>query len=85
MEENEKNQRGVIRDFIQGIRFMMKILSWRETWIPTLVMSGVVGFWLVFAFAHSLPNPWRAITIWGLIVGLVILSPGIMFLSGRKQ
>jgi len=76
---------GAIRDFIDGLRFMKNILSWRVTWIPTLVMSGVVGFWLVYAFAHSLPNPWRAITIWGLIVVLVILSPGVLFLSGRKQ
>jgi len=75
---------GAIRDFIDALRFMKNILSWRVTWIPTLAMSGVVGFWLVYAFAHSLPNPWRSIVIWGIIFGLVIVAPGVMFLSERK-
>ena len=75
---------GAIRDFIDALRFMKNILSWRVTWIPTLAMSGVVGFWLVYAFAHSLPNPWKSIVIWGIIFGLVIVAPGVMFLSERK-
>ena len=77
--------KGAIRDFLDGLMFMKKILGWRETWIPTLTVAGWVLYMLVISFAHSLPNPWRSIIIWGMIFGLVIVAPGVMFLSERKQ
>jgi hypothetical protein len=43
--------------------------------VPSLVMLGIVGFWFVFAFALCLPNPWRSILLWGIILGLAIVAP----------
>lgn len=79
----EEKSHGVLRDFVDGIKLMKKILSWPETWIPTLVALGWVGYMVIYTFAHTLPNPWKSIIIWGMIFGLAIAAPGIMFLSGR--
>lgn len=84
MEEETSSHRGVFRDFIEGLRFMEKILGWFETWIPTLVAVGWVVYMLVYAYAHTLPNPWRSIIIWGMISALAVVTPGVMFLTGRK-
>jgi hypothetical protein len=83
--KEEKVDSGPLRDFIDGIRLMKKILSWPETWIPALTAVGWVGYMLVYTLAHSLSNPWRSIIIWGMILTLVVVTPGVMFLSGRKQ
>ena len=83
--KEDKGGGGVLRDLVDGIRFMVKILSWPETWIPALTVGGWVAYMMVYAYAHNLPNPWRAIIIWAMILSLVIITPGVMFLSGRKQ
>jgi len=54
---------------------LLKILSWFETWVPSLIALGIVGFWLIFAFAFCLPNPWRSILTWGIILGLALFTP----------
>ncbi|NIQ06559.1 MAG: hypothetical protein GWO20_12775 [Candidatus Korarchaeota archaeon] len=83
--EGEKGGDGVFRDFINGIKFMMKILSWPETWIPMLTAAGWVGYMLIYTYAHSLQNPWRSIIIWGMILILVIVTPGAIFFSTHKE
>lgn len=77
--------RRVVRDFVDGLRLMKKILSWYETWIPTLAVAGWLAYMVVYALAHSLPNPWRSIIIWGMILALSIVAPGVIFLSGRGK
>jgi hypothetical protein len=67
--------REALDDLIDGFRDFFKILSWFETWVPSLVALGIVGFWFIFAFAICLPNPWRSILLWGIIFGLAILAP----------
>jgi hypothetical protein len=62
-------------DFLDVFRDLLKILSWWETWVPALVVLGIIAFWVVFAFALSLPNPWRSIVIWGMILGVAALIP----------
>lgn len=54
---------------------LLKILSWFETWVPSLIALGIVGFWLIFSVALCLPNPWRSILLWGTILGLAIFTP----------
>jgi len=35
----------------------------------------VVGFWCYFSFALSLPNPFRSVLIWGLLLALMVVAP----------
>lgn len=84
-ERGSSGIRRAVRDFVDGLRLMKQILSWYETWIPTLAVAGWVAYMVVYAFAHYLPNPWRSIIIWGMILALSIVAPGVIFLSGRKQ
>lgn len=77
-------RRGFVRLF-SVIKDLWVILNWWETWVPTLIALGVVCFWSFFAFALALPNPWRSILIWGVILGLVTIAPGYAFFSGRKK
>lgn len=67
--------RKALGDLLDVFKDLLKILSWFETWVPSLVALGIVGFWFLFAFALSLPNPWRFILLWGMIFGLAILAP----------
>jgi len=85
MEHNGGGLKKAFRDFVDDLIFLRKILGWYETWIPTLVVLGWVAFMIVYAYAHCLSNPWRSIVIWGIIIGLVIVAPGVNFLSGRKE
>jgi hypothetical protein len=62
-------------DFLDVLRDLKTILSWYETWIPSLIVLGIIAFWLIFAFALYLPNPWRTIVIWGMFLGIVALIP----------
>jgi hypothetical protein len=62
-------------DLLDVFRDLLKILSWYETWVPSLLVLGIIGFWFVFAFALYLPNPWRSIVIWGMILGVAALIP----------
>jgi hypothetical protein len=43
--------------------------------IPIGVAFAIVGAWLYFAFALSLPTPIRAAMLWGLFITLVIVAP----------
>jgi hypothetical protein len=62
-------------DFLNVLRDLKTILSWYETWVPSLIVLGIIAFWLIFAFALYLPNPWRTIVIWGMFLGIVALIP----------
>jgi hypothetical protein len=62
-------------DFLNVLRDLKTILSWYETWVPSLIVLAIIGFWLFFAFALYLPNPWRTIVIWGMFLGIVALIP----------
>ncbi|MEA2089974.1 MAG: hypothetical protein U9O89_04365 [Thermoproteota archaeon] len=64
-----------VMDFWGVLKDLKTILSWFETWVPTFITMGVVGFWCLFAFAHSLPNPWRTILVWGTLLGMVAIVP----------
>jgi hypothetical protein len=50
-------------------------LSWKETWILPVATLGIVGCWILITYSMILPDPIRAIIIWGLIIGLSILAP----------
>lgn len=67
--------RKTLNNLLDVFNHLLKILSWFETWVPSLIALGVVGFWLIFAFALSLPNPWRSILLWGIILGLAVFVP----------
>ncbi|MGD8545598.1 MAG: hypothetical protein PVH12_05430 [Candidatus Bathyarchaeota archaeon] len=73
-----------LKDFINDLRLFKQILGWHETWIPTLVVLGWMSFMIVYAYAHYLANPWRSIVIWGIILSLAIIAPGVVFFS-RKE
>ena len=64
-----------LSDFVDMVRFLFEISRWKETWILPGLACLIVGFWLAFAFALTLPNPWRAIVIWGEVLGLAVLAP----------
>ena len=85
MDQSTGGLRKALKDFINDLRFFKQILGWHETWIPTLVVLGWVSFMIVYAYAHYLANPWRSIVIWGIILSLAIIAPGVVFLSGRKE
>ena len=76
-------KRGVLGVF-SVIKDLLVILSWWETWIPPLIALGIVGFWISFAFALTLSNPWRSLIVWGLILVPEILVLGYAFISKRK-
>jgi len=76
-------KRGVLGVF-SVIKDLLVILSWWETWIPPLITLGIVGFWISFAFAFTLSNPWRSLIVWGLILVPEILVLGYAFISKRK-
>lgn len=63
-----------LNDLLDVFKSLYRILSWVETWIPSLVAVAIVAFWLVFAFALSLPNPWKSILIWGMFFGLAVFT-----------
>ena len=67
--------RGALGDLLGVFKDLLRILSWFETWVPSLVALGVIGFWSIFVFALYLPNPWRSLLIWGLIFGSAIFTP----------
>jgi len=66
--------RKALNDLIDVFKSLFRILSWVETWIPSLVASAIVFFWFFFAFALSLPNPWKSMLIWGMFFGLAVLA-----------
>ena len=72
-------------DAFSIIKDLSTILSWWETWVPVLVALAIIGFWSSYAFALTLPNPWKSLIIWGMILTLVTLIPGYSFLSGRQK
>jgi hypothetical protein len=61
-----------VNDLLDVFRSLFRILSWVETWIPSLVAIAIVTFWIVFALALSLPNPWKSLLIWGIFFGLAL-------------
>ena len=64
-----------LADFVDVIRHLFEILRWKETWVLPGMTCCIVGFWLLFAWAITLPNPWRTLIIWGEILGLAVLAP----------
>ena len=68
VEKTLKNIGSVIKELI-------KILKWKEIWIPTIVSLGIVGTWFFFAWVFTISFPVRAVIMWGLIIGLSILAP----------
>jgi len=67
--------RKAIDDFVSMIKDLLKILSWKETWVLPIASLGIVGAWLLFAYSLTLPTPIRAVIIWGIVLGLSILAP----------
>jgi len=67
--------RRAVNNLLDVFNQFLKILSWFETWVPSLVALGIIGFWLIFSVALSIPNPWRFILMWGSILGLAIFTP----------
>jgi hypothetical protein len=63
-----------LNDLLDVFKSLFRILSWVETWVPSLVALAIVAFWIVFALALSLPNPWKSILIWGMFFGLALLA-----------
>jgi len=57
-------------EFLDDLKFFLRILRWREYWIVIGVVLGVLGVWLVFWVALTLENPWRSIIMWGMLLGL---------------
>lgn len=64
-----------LTEFFDVLRDLSRVYRWKETWTVISVTLFIVGFWLLFALAISLPNPWRSIIMWGVILGLAILAP----------
>jgi len=64
-----------LTEFFDVLRDLSRVYRWKETWTVISVTLFIVGFWLLFALAISLPNPWRPIIMWGVILGLAILAP----------
>jgi hypothetical protein len=63
-----------LSDLSDVIKSFFRILSWFETWVPSLVAVAIVAFWFVFAFALSLPNPWKSILVWAMFFSLAVLA-----------
>ena len=66
-------------DLVDVVRHLMEILKWKEIWVMPALACCIVGFWLLFAFSLTLPNPWKSVIIWAEILGLAVLAP-----SGRS-
>lgn len=58
---------------------LMTMPTYWEAWVPTLIACSVVMIWLFFAFAHTVPNPYRSILLWLffsiLVCGVAIINP----------
>jgi uncharacterized BrkB/YihY/UPF0761 family membrane protein len=66
--------RDKLLEFLDDLKFFLRILTWREYWTVIGVVLGVVGIWLLFYVALTLDNPWRSIIMWGLLLGLAAFS-----------
>lgn len=66
---------------VLGVINFLKVLYFTLPW-SLFLGAVVVAPWIYVAVALTLPNPWRAVTIWTLIIGLSILVPDLDF-SGR--
>jgi len=64
-----------LHDFLREIRFLFKILSWKEYWIIVSVPLSIFGVWIIFWLTLYLPVLLRFIIMWGIIIGLAFLSP----------
>lgn len=62
-----------LKGFYEALREFIGIYSWLETWIIISVGFVITGFWVYLCFALSLPDPIRAIMIWGMLGVLWLL------------
>jgi len=88
MEKIKRIKMGVIRairGFFDNFRFFLKIYTWSETWIVIGIGCAIVGGWFYFNWAITLPFPWNCIAIYGVGIILVLLSPGVLWGTERKQ
>jgi len=61
--------------FIENVQLLLKILRWKEYWTTVAVSLSIFGIWLIFWLSMYLPSPWNTVLMWGVIIGLALVSP----------
>jgi len=64
-----------LQALLEDLLLLLKILTWEEYWFVVCVPLSIFGIWLIFWLALYLPIYLRVVVMWGIIIGLALLSP----------
>ena len=72
-------------NFLRDLKFFLSIYTWLEMWILIAYGLGATGVMVAIAFALDLPNPFRSIIIWAIILIFSILVPKTLTSITKKE